>query len=252
MARPEFIQIFGERSSGTNYLHFLLEENIRNIKVGYKYGWKHGFAKIDLIKKQSKETDLILCIFKDPYSWIVSMHGKPHHAPQLYKIPFGDFIRSEWACYTGDNYDVRDLEKDPLLPEQEMMHERNPETKERFKNVIELRTAKLKRILDLKKTVPNVKILRYEDFLMTPRIKVCEIAGNNKLRLKGPVKISMGYFGKNPKKTFDRKDYYEKKEYLDKYSQEDLNYVNQYLDSDLEKQIGYAIEDYIPTTDILR
>ncbi len=247
MARIEFIQIYGERNSGTNYLHFLMEENIRNVKVGYKFGWKHGFAKIDEIKRHIQPSDLILCMFKDPYSWIVSMHGKPHHAPQLYKIPFSDFVRSEWVCYQGENYDVRDLEKDPVLPEQEMMHERNPETGERFENVAALRTGKNKRLIQLKREFPDqVHLLRYEDFLFTPRIKVCDVAADGRLRLKGPVKVSKGYFGKNPKKTFDRKDYYENKEYFNHFTEEDLQYVNQFLDKDIEEELGYQIHDTKP------
>lgn len=247
MAKVAFIQIYGERNSGTNYLHFLLEENIRNVKVGYKFGWKHGFAKMDKIKEQINGGDLILCMFKDPYSWIVSMHGKPHHAPQLYKLPFDQFIRSEWVCYTGDNYDIRDLKNDPVLADQEMMHERNPDTGERFANVIALRTAKCKRFLELKEEFPNqVRILKYEDYLMKPRISVCDLAGKGKLRLKGPVKVSKGYFGKNPKKKFDRKDYYENREYFKLYSEEDLQYVNQYLDKEVEEKIGYNLYDTKP------
>lgn len=235
-----YIQIYGERNSGTNYLHFLLENNIKNVKVGYKYGWKHGFAKIEDIKADLKPEDLVICLFKDPYSWIVSMHGKPHHAPQMLGKSFSDFIRAEWACYQGDNYDTRDLEKNPLLAAEEMMYERDPETGDRFENIIKLRSGKIKRLLELKNHVPNnVAYLKYEEFLQRPRINVCDVAGVYKMRLNGPVKLSKGYFGKNPSKSWDRQNYYLNKEYLKAYSAEDLSYVNNQLDWEQERQLGY-------------
>lgn len=234
-----YVQIYGERNSGTNYLHFLLEHNIKNIKVGYKYGWKHGFAKVAEMKNMVNNHDLIICLFKDPYSWLVSMHGKPHHAPQLLDTTFSQFIRSEWACYTGDNYDKRDLIKDPITDAQEMLYERNPDTNERFANVMQLRSAKIKRVKELQDFWPNLLYMRYEELLSSPRIKVCDIAGHFNMRLKGPVKLSKGYFGKNPDKVWDRTAYYQEKQYLKNYTPEDLAYVNQQIDWQYENSLGY-------------
>lgn len=243
----KYIQIYGERNSGTNFLHFLLEKNIKGVKVGYRYGWKHGFAKLDKLKEKAGEDTLVMCIFKDPYSWLVSMHGKPHHAPQLMGLPLSNFLKEEWACYEGDNYDKRDLEKNPVLPEQEMMWERNPETGERFENVVQVRTAKAKRLLQIKDVCPKVMYVRYEDLLARPRIYICDIAGKFRLRLNGPVQVSMGYFGKNPKAKFDRKDYYAQKKYLEKYKPEDLAFINQHLDEAVEKELGYdLVTDKVP------
>lgn len=239
MDRINYIQIYGERNSGTNYLHFLLEHNIKNMQVGYKYGWKHGFARVDELKNKVNQSDLIICLFKDPYSWLVSMHGKPHHAPQLLGLSFSEFIRSEWACYQGDNYDTRDLVKDPLTPDQEMLYERNPETGERFDNVMQLRSAKIKRVKQLQKFWPNILYMQYEELLTKPRVTVCDIAGQFKMKLNGPVQLSKGYFGKNPNKKWDRSAYYQEKQYLKHYTQEDLDYVNDQIDWEYENILGY-------------
>lgn len=241
MGKIKYIQIYGERNSGTNFLHFLLEKNIDNVKVGYKYGWKHGFAKLDNLKNKASEEDLIICIFKDPYSWLVSMHQKPHHAPQMLPLSFSEFLREEWACYEGDNYDIRNLVTDPILPEQEMLFERNPHTLERFNNVVKLRTEKAKHLLQLNNNCPNVLYLKYEDLLNKPRISVCNIAHKFRMKLKGPVKVSMGYFGKNPKLKFDRKSYYNEQKYLKHYSKEDLLFVNSELDESIETSLGYEL-----------
>lgn len=239
----KYIQIYGERSTGTNYLHHLLEENIKNVKVGYKFGWKHGFAKIDKLKNESTVEDLILVITKEPYSWFVSMHKKPHHAPQMLKLSFSDFLREEWACYEGKNFDSRDLDKDPVLAEQEMMFERNPDTQERYKNVIRLREGKMRRLFHLKdeNIVPNIEFIRYEDLLKTPKRKIVSITNNNNLKLKGPIQLSTGYFGKNPSKKFDRTEYYKQKQYLDKYTISDLKFVKTQLDEELENRLGYEV-----------
>lgn len=239
MARPKYIQIFGERNSGTNYLHFLLEENISNIKVGYKFGWKHGFAKKAMTPEKVNDETLIICLFKDPYSWLVSMQNKPHHAPQLKGLAFSDFIKSEWACYEGDNYDKRNLENDPIKAEQEMMFERNPETGERFDNIIKLRSAKIKALRKLEELWPNTLFMTYEQLLAKPKVTVCKIAGEKKLKLAGPVKLSKGYFGKNPNKSWDRKAYYDEKRYLDIYTEEDLQFVNSQIDFEQESFLGY-------------
>jgi len=237
----KFIQIYGERSTGTNYLHHLLEQNIKGVKVGYKFGWKHGFAKINKIKEEATDSDLILVITKEPYSWLVSMYKKPHHAPQMLKLSFSEFLREEWACYEGKNFDSRDLEKDPLLPEQEMMFERNPDTNERFGNVIRLRESKMRRLLRIKdeNIVKNIEFIRYEDLLLAPRKKILSVADNHKLKIKGPIKLSSGYFGKNPSKKFDRKDFYLQKQYLDGYKVSDLKFTNSQLDEELEARYGY-------------
>lgn len=237
----KYIQIYGERNSGTNYLHNMLEQNFKGVKIGYKYGWKHGFAKTDQIQLADTGNELFIAIWKSPYAWFVSMNGKPHHAPQLYGLPFSKFIKSEWACYEGENYDKRDLKKDPIKTSQEMMFERNPNTGLRFQNAITLRNAKSWRFLELGNVVENFETMRYEDLLWAPKRTISMLAKKYDITLKGPIKLESGYFGKNPNKKFTGKSYYLHKKFLEKYSKEDLDYTNLYIDSKLEEKIGYDV-----------
>ena len=39
----KYYTIYGERCSGTNYLQNLIDINFSDVKITYKYGWKHFF-----------------------------------------------------------------------------------------------------------------------------------------------------------------------------------------------------------------
>ena len=242
MSKIEYIQIFGERNSGTNFLHKLLEHNLaQKMDIGYDYGWKHGYTNVKKIGANDTSKVLFICIFKDPYAWISSMHLKPHHAPQLYFMDFSEFIREEWVCYKGKGYQNRakNLENEPLDPSEEMMKERDPQTKKRFKNVVHLRNGKNLRYLRLKNHAENVIYLNYEDLMIDPENVLKEILKEYKLSLTSNFKNTTSYHGKNPNLNFDRLDYYKEKKYMEKYNSKDLNYVNNILDFKLEKQLGY-------------
>jgi len=236
----KYVQIFGERNSGTNYLKELVEMNFEGIEVTTEYGWKHGFAK--KIRRHANEVDdvLVICIFKNPLAWFLSMHKKPHHAPQMKALSFSNFLKEEWVCYKGKGYFKRDLEKNPFKPEEEMMIERNPATGKRFENVVKLRNKKNENLLLLKYKLKNIEYLKYEDLLIDPKIVINDFALKYEIKAK-QFENSNKYHGKSKKETFSKKDYYLNKEYKKEYSTEDLNFVKLELNHALEKEIGYLI-----------
>lgn len=240
------VKIYGERSSGTNYLASLIEKNFHNITVNPKqYGWKHGFINFKKLKTIDTDHTLFIFISKDPYSWLVSMNKKPHHAPQLYGLKFNEFLKKEWACYKGKNYGSRDLKENPLTDEEEMLNERSPETKKRYGNVILMRNGKNKCFLELRNHVKNYRLLKYENLLKHPELSLKKISSEFKINTTKEFKASSGYHGRNPKKTFSRKRYYLNKEYLKVYKQEDLDFINQHLNHDLELKLKYSILNQI-------
>lgn len=238
-----YVQIFGERNSGTNYLLTLLKMNVVNqdVEFGFKFGWKHGFTNRGKIHGEPTGEVLFLLITKNPYAWLVSMNRKPHHAPQLYFKNLSEFLRSEWACYHGKGYQLRakQLNIDPVKPEEEMMNERDPVTKLRFKNVIELRNAKNRYHLELERLVENFQHLRYEDLLKDPNSMLQKIACRFTMKLKSNFQDSAGHHGLNPSKRFDSHRYYQEGEYLRAFIPSDLSFVNNSLDWDLENKLGY-------------
>ncbi len=248
------IKVYGERNSGTNYLISLLEANMKgnDVKiVQKKYGWKHRFVDAQELRKADTQHTLFIHISKDPYSWVVSMHGKPHHAPHLYGLDFDTFLNSEWACYQGKGYATRDLVKDPIKPEEEMMYERNPNTGERFKNVILLRNAKNERYLKLKEVCEHHHFIKYYDLLYTPKRTLRMMANKFGLNLRAEIQLNDGYHGKNPKLKFNRKRFYLQQEYFQKYTQEQLDYVNEFFNEETESALGYEMVKKLPArTDI--
>lgn len=237
----EYIQIFGERNSGTNYLRAVLEKNLMNVEVGYSFGWKHGFPNFTRLRKEKTSQTLFLVLFKDPYSWLVSMNNKPHHAPQLFGLSFSEFIRSEWACYQGENYTQRakTIEQNPLRPEEEMMRERHPWTGERIENVIKLRVLKTRSYLQLCNLVEHSEKLNYENLLNKPADIISHVVTSFGIAGNSEFVNPTGHYGKNPNQKFDRKDYFNQRRYLDSINKKDLKFINEQLSFSLEKKIGY-------------
>jgi hypothetical protein len=195
------VDIIGERNCGTNWLSSVIAKNVgknnllsltnspSNAKGMYKrypglyhskFGWKHGFLRRDLISDASlgAASNVFVVIFRNPYSWLMSMQRMPHHAPKvgsllpaplcvyishipspltiLYpiqhmRLPLGKFVRKEWHCFGRG--------------EDEFMFERSPDDQSAFANVIQMRTRKYKDWLDLQNLVDRVVYVSYERVL---------------------------------------------------------------------------------------
>ena len=65
----DHFQVFGERRTGTNFLHHLIEANLP-LAGTTKYGWKHGFPTMPCIA----DTALIAVIVREPFAWLSSLH----------------------------------------------------------------------------------------------------------------------------------------------------------------------------------
>jgi len=170
-----YLQLYGERHSGTNWYRRLLSNNfikgsgkglVENThttdgRLFEDCGWKHGFYDKGLNDVDTSNT-LFLAITRDPYEWLVSMYRYPYHVhPTLKNLPFLQFINSEWYCIHDHDSALKDG--------SEIMAERNPETGDRFQSVIELRRAKIYDLLSLQDHVENFHMLRYEDLLIDPK-----------------------------------------------------------------------------------
>lgn len=166
------IQIYGERRSGTNFLEQLLVANLRSVPVCRDYGWKHGFHGPGV---ETADDCLFLVIYRNPFDWLRSLHRRPFHAaPSLRRIPFSDFIRREWWCVWDEQAGrPRGHEMHGL----EMMSERDPETGERFPNVLRLRTAKIRNWEGLRARTTHTEYVRYEDLAASPSGYLASLSG---------------------------------------------------------------------------
>ena len=130
--------IIGERCSGTHFLQYAITTNF---KLTYTRLDKHffGFSKL--------HNEITLCIIRDPVEWIDSFFKKPFHVPKENKN-IDNFLNNEWRSI-HDN-----------TPDTEIMEDRHIITKERYKNIFELRKTKIEYFLNLS---GNVMIIKYED-----------------------------------------------------------------------------------------
>jgi hypothetical protein len=131
-------QVFGERSSGTNFVKRLIGRNT-GLKPIESLGWKHGFPQMTAIP----EDVAAVCVVRDARDWALSMHAKPWHCPaDMQALPFSAFIRAEWAT-------IADRERYfPQVAElggtgRPLQHDRDPLTGRPYANLFALRRAKL-------------------------------------------------------------------------------------------------------------
>lgn len=170
---PETVMVFGERNSGTNHVAALLAQNIpifadspgdRPGQRGYPYGWKHAFPNM----VAAPSTTLAIGMFRDPETWVRSMHSRPWHAvPTLRKLPFADFLRTEWVTRVDETNFGPDRD-DPRFG-QELQWDRHPLTGRRFANICRLRVAKNKGFLSLTRRFANCLLIRHEDVAANPK-----------------------------------------------------------------------------------
>ena len=149
-----FITIYGERCSGTNYLQNLIELNFTQ-PIIWEYGNKHFFGFNDL---NNTDDTLFICIVRNSTSWLNSLYHTPHHLVNNLRHNRTNFLNNEFC-----SFDDNDGNTDESI---ELPNDRNIYTKNRYKNVFELRYTKLKFMIeDLPHKVKHTLIIRYEDLL---------------------------------------------------------------------------------------
>ena len=153
--------IYGERCSGTNYLENIININF-DIDITWHYGWKHFFGFHNHRLKNSDDT-LFICIVRNLPDWINSFFRKQHHLPLKYKNmsrekKLNQFLNKEFWSFK-DGKKNRDTTK-------EILHDRNIYTRERYKNIFELRHTKIKWMIeDLPKKIKNYIFIKYKNLI---------------------------------------------------------------------------------------
>jgi len=222
------IQIYGERCSGTNYLECLISENLKGVQIRWDFGWKHFFSNVNA---GNAADCLFVIIYRNPFDWLSSLHKNPWHAaPDLRGLAFSDFIRKEWWC-------IWDEQANKSLNDRgygtEMLFERCPETHQRFTNVIQMRTAKIRDWESLRDRVKNSIYITYEDLSASPEGFINTISERFRLPRAPSFKDAQGYKGSSSN--------YVPLAY-DAIKEEDLHYILNQLDVNLEASIGYDVK----------
>lgn len=183
-------QIYGERSSGTNYTMGVFQHvtGLRNkctFERPHHYGWKHFFYQPRFTEKiksgNSYEANkntfysddiLFVCIVRDPYDWLHSLFRKRIHLPVELSENMEEFLLKEY--WTTNRVSVNDK------PETENLDDRNYNG-ERFKNIFEARKEKCNYLFHtVPKVVKNSVFVNYTTFIQDRESfmkKVCKDFG---------------------------------------------------------------------------
>jgi hypothetical protein len=228
--------VISERCSGSNFINSLILQNfeIKEEHLGHKHfpPWydlplEHYSADPRYYTFSDTEEFLFVVIFRNPYDWIRSLFRTPWHAdPTLCNIPFSQFIRTIWKLDSNDDT----ILKRHLYPLLDL----NPIDKLPFKNSFELRTAKIKNMLQIKDRAPNVYFINYEIVCRYPQ-EVLEELNNNFKLVKKTTYDAVTYIKGDP-----RLGEYKPRKY-NQLSLEDLDYINSQLNEQIENEIGYKL-----------
>ena len=227
----EFV-VKGERCSGTNYLEKLLVTNL-SITPYETLEWKHGYFGLSVTDNFNKSIDyLTLVIFRDVFDWLRSFYLTPHHSEGAKaahwenKPTFSEFIRREVKMINDQN-NYKNMDRHPFSLD-------NP------KNLLELRKWKTENWLNYNKLEKPVYYVKYEDLLNDPERIIREINDkwfNVDFNFKN-WEVPARWSGAGHKEDTNL-PYQKNKKYFD-ISENDMDYLTQNIDWDLEQRIGYS------------
>ena len=157
-----YFKIYGERTSGTNFVTQLLLKNTNLLEHSVSYkggtGWKHGFPRLNLFNDNVRKKTLFVVIIRDLESWLVSMFKTQH------SIDPGNSIFN----FVNGDLKINDKRKD---------HDVNIYEEEN-ENIVKLRYSKINSYLEFYKKVENIIFVNLED-LQKNNKKMLDFLKNN-------------------------------------------------------------------------
>ncbi len=207
-----FIKIYGEQNSGTIYLEWLLKKNLdATLLDSYDFGWKHRIAPAeDELTDKMKQEVLFLCLVKNPYSWLISMHKRPYHHESLRKLSLSDFLKYSYGDY------------------------RNPMVMWNTKNAAYMK---------MKEYVKFYDFLKYEDILENPEEFINSLADKYNFpkphMFKNISNLLTNSHGIKSQKF--HKEYYLNEEWRKNLRHDHVQQINAWLDKDLMEKLNYSM-----------
>ncbi|MBV7379550.1 hypothetical protein [Maritimibacter dapengensis] len=228
---PDHVQVFGERSSGTNYVKTLLKRNTTLTPVDH-YGWKHGFAQMTGIGARG----LIVGVVREPLDWARSMYDKPWHCPPaMQALDLSAFLRAEWATVidrkryfpgAGPQGTVGTL----------LQQDRHPVTGKPFANLGALRSAKAAYLLGMRHRGCNLVLCRLEAVQADPEAFVTAVSDAFDLPATDAFRPITRRLGSRFLPNVETRP-----ALPEKISEDDRAFFASTLDARLEEAMGYAL-----------
>ncbi len=230
-AVPTRYQVFGERSSGTNFVKRLIGRN-SPLRPMEDLGWKHGFPHMTAIPAHVA----VICVVRDARAWALSMHAKPWHCPPaMQALEFPDFIRAEWVTIADRKRyfpQVATLGGEGLP----LQHDRHPLTGRPFANLFALRQAKLSGLLSYTERGCALIFIRLEAVQAAPDTFLGDLhLGLGIPQPDGPLRPVMKRLGSKFLPSVEPRP-----ATPDTVSAEDLAFLRAQVDPAQEAAMGYA------------
>ena len=230
--RPKSVAIMGERNSGTNFLRQALKKNTDlKVRNGYRDSWKHGFLREEKISPEY----LFVFIFKDPFSYILSLYRRPHEinyrcvskcnlcdqCSEHERLTLGRFIRHEYYSIRGRT--TGQLPGTNSVGE-EVLSERNFNlaSRPRYPNALQMLSDKYRNWMAVAELTSNVLYVSFEDLIADPQVTLTRINE----RLTGKPVVGYSPITRHTKKdqVFDP-SYYLEKRYMDEFEGADREFI---------------------------
>lgn len=245
------IKVYGERNTGTNYLHDLIAENLQiellpgimpssfvfrqkfllrqefiidlydRLTYHKTLGWKHALvADKEQILKSKVYNDkkiFFVTITKNPYSWLLSLYMRPYHLKVNKDMSFREFIQMPWESVSRER------------------------SKKIFENPIQLWNEKNRAYMELGKNFDTVNVT-YEDLLYSPEAIVEKIKDRFSLNNKSDgFKNIMDSTKSESTKFEDYRDYYLQEAWKEKLADDDIGFINQFLNKEILEYFKYEM-----------
>jgi hypothetical protein len=216
----KYFTIFGERCSGTNFLEHAIKENFE-LEYTIKYAWKHFFGHYSFEYNQEENETLFIGIVRNPITWIDSLFAKMHHIPIENKATIKTFLFNQFYSIYEDR------------PE-EIMEDRHLHTKNRYKNIFEMRQTKNEYLInDMKTKVKHYILIRYEDLRDNYDAVLDFFKNKFNLKQKNETYIKIDTYKGNNTKIFRKKNV--------TLTKKNINLIKNNIDIQQEKSLGYIL-----------
>lgn len=211
----QYVQVFGERCSGTNFLCELLQRNMKSAVLRLA-NWKHGVQTDQL---QPPRDWLIIVLYRDPFDWIRSFFRTPYHVAPRLLTSLEAFMQNRWDCAQFE-----------------------PGGDAVYDHVWHLRRCKIHAWQQLEHIYPHWTDVRYEDLCAQPQ------AFLQKLHQQFGMQFDESFV---PVVQTCRADIvypvpFVPRSYLE-FSKEQIAIIRQLIDRETETRIGYgaSLEHYL-------
>ena len=229
-APPEWFQVLGERSSGTNLADRLLRRNIAALQ-GDALGWKHGFPHVVAIPRNY----LVVAVVRNALSWAHSMYGRPWHtSPNMQALDFSGFIRAPWDTIV-DRGRYFGMEPSDARIGEPLQLDRHPLTGERFAHLLALRNAKIAALLGLRERGCNLVLVQLEEIVRDTGGFVSRVADGFGLARKGELRLVERRLGQRFKASIGSRQPAPRE-----IADSDWRFILEQLDLSQESAIGYS------------